>query len=460
MGTGDLLFEALQLVLRETSLFAAVGFVFLGIGDLAIDVAWLGLLVRRAIRPTDVPRVVADIPPARRPGRFAIFVPAWDEAAVIGDMLRHALPAFGNGDYRVYVGCYPNDPKTIAAVRAIADPRVRLVVGPGAGPTSKADNLNQLWVRMAADEAVEGFRFKAIVLHDAEDVVHSAELRLFDSLIERFDLVQLPVVPLIDRRSRWIGGHYLDEFAEAHGKEMVVRAALGAGLPSAGVGCAFSRDALGDIVAARGAPFDTDSLTEDYELGLRFREAGRSATFVRVRVAGGRATIATKEYFPKSLEAAVAQKSRWMTGIALSGWDRLGWSGGLAERWMRLRDRQSVVAALLVASGYIAILCWGALTISASLTGREMRPLSDVFLLLATLATSLLAWRLIVRFFFVARAHGLREALRSPLRALVGNAVAILAARRALGRYHVQRRTGRAVWDKTAHAFPEQVPAE
>ena len=309
-------------------------------------------------------------------------------------------------------------------------------------------------------EAAEGRRFKAVVLHDAEDIVHSAELPLFDSLIERFDLVQLPVVPLIDRKSRWVGGHYLDEFAESHGKEMVVRAALGAGLPSAGVGCAFSRDALAEVAAERGAPFDTDSLTEDYELGLRFRDAGRSAAFVRLPAAQGRAPVGTKEYFPASLDAAVAQKARWMTGIALTGWDRLGWSGGLAERWMRLRDRQSVIAAMLVAAGYLAILCWGALLVVATLTGRQPRPSSDAFLLLVTAATTLLAWRLVVRCFFVARSHGLGEALRSPFRAMVGNAVAILAARRALGRYQAHRRTGRAVWDKTAHAFPEQVPAE
>jgi hypothetical protein len=44
------------------------------------------------------------------------------------------------------------------------------------------------------------------VLHDGEDVVHSAELRVLDCLIQRFDLVQLPVLPLIDapplRRAR------------------------------------------------------------------------------------------------------------------------------------------------------------------------------------------------------------------------------------------------------------------
>ena len=106
------------------------------------------------------------------------------------------------------------------------------------------------------------------MLHDAEDVVHSAELGLFDALIERADLVQLPVLPLIDPGSRFVGGHYADEFCEAHGKELVVREAIGAGLPSAGVGCAIARDALDALAGRNGAPFDPDSLTEDYELGL------------------------------------------------------------------------------------------------------------------------------------------------------------------------------------------------
>lgn len=460
MGAVDLLFEALQLVMREASLLAAVGFLILGISDLGVDAAWLILAARRRLTRNGEAQTADQVPSAARPGAMAIFVPAWDEAAVIGNMLRHAITAFGTADYRLYVGCYPNDSATSAAVRGVDDPRIRLVVGPVAGPTSKADCLNRLWDRMIEDETADGRRFKAVVLHDAEDVVHSAELPLFDSLIERYDLVQLPVVPLIDKGSRWVGGHYLDEFAESHGKEMVVRAAFGAGLPSAGVGCAFAREALGEVAAARGAPFDTDSLTEDYELGLRLRDAGRSAAFVRLPAAEGRGPVSTKEYFPASLDAAVAQKARWMTGIALTGWDRLGWGDGLAERWMRLRDRQSLVAAVLAAAGYLAVLCWGALTVLAALTGRQPRAPSDTFLLLVAVATSLLLWRLVVRFFFVARGHGLREALRSPFRTLVGNAVAILAARRALGSYQAHRRTGRAIWDKTAHAFPEQVPAE
>ena len=161
-------------------------------------------------------------------------------------------PPSRGADHVLYVGCYPNDPATIAAVRAAAGPRVRLVIGPAPGPTSKADCLNRIWERMIEDEEADGVRFKAVVLHDAEDVVHSAELGLFDALIERFDLVQLPVLPLIDPGSRLIGGHYADEFCEAHGKELVVREAIGASLPSAGVGCAIARDALAALADGAG----------------------------------------------------------------------------------------------------------------------------------------------------------------------------------------------------------------
>ena len=437
------------IAMREAALFAACGFLLLGLGDLLVDLIWLGLRLRRR-------EATPALPVAAGPGRLAVFVPVWDEAAVIGPMLAHSQAAFGEADYRLYVGCYPNDPATIAAVRAAAGPRVRLVIGPAPGPTSKADCLNRIWAAMRGDEETEGVRIKAVVLHDAEDVVHSAELPLFDALIERYDLVQLPVVPLIDPGSRFVSGHYLDEFSEAHGKELVVRAALGASLPSAGVGCAVSREALAALAAGRGAPFDPDSLTEDYELGLRLHMLGRSAAFVRQPAGPERAVVATREYFPATLDAAAAQKARWLTGIALAGWDRLGWSGGLAERWMRLRDRQSLFAALVLATAYLALALWVLLLGAAWLTGWPLPPFGPALNALLALNSALLLWRLGMRFGFVAAAHGWREGLRSLPRTVTGNIIAMIAARRALGRYL----SGRTGWDKTAHAFPQRLPAE
>jgi len=449
-----------DVAVREWAMFAAFGFLLLGAGDIAVDMLWIGRALKRRLARRAPWPTAEDLPPPCRPGPIAVFVPAWQEAEVIGAMLAHAAAAFGASDYRLYVGCYPNDPATIAAVRAAKMPKARLLVGPVPGPTSKADCLNRLWERMLADEDEEGRRFKAVVLHDAEDVVHSAELRVFDALVERFDLVQLPVLPLIDPHARWIGGHYADEFAEAHGKELVVREALGAGLPSAGVGCALARGALDRMTAAHGMPFDPDSLTEDYELGLRLRALGGRAAFVRLPAGPGRPVVATRGYFPATLEAAVSQKARWVTGIALSGWDRLGWSGGLAERWMRLRDRRSLLAALLLFAACLTLLLWSGLFAAELMGARPMAPLPPFLALLLTVNAGLLLWRLAMRFAFVARSYGWREGLCALPRVVVGNLIAMLAARRAVICYLGIRRTGRATWDKTAHAFPQQLPAE
>jgi len=449
MGGFDILLSAAGFVMHEAALFAAFGFLLLGFSDLLVDLIWLGLRLARRGRPPV-------LPPAERPGRLALFVPAWDEAAVIGRMLAHSQLAFGDADYRLYVGCYPNDPATIAAVRAAAGPRVRLVIGPAPGPTSKADCLNRIWERMIEDEAADGVPVKAVILHDAEDVVHSAEPALFDALIERYDLVQLPVIPLVDPDSRFVAGHYLDEFTEAHGKELVVRTALGASLPSAGVGCAISREALAALAVDRATPFDPDSLTEDYELGLRLRMMGGRGAFVRVPAGPGRPVVATREYFPATLDAAAAQKARWMTGIALAGWDRLGWSGGLAERWMRLRDRQSLLAALVLAAAYLALALLVALLATDWLTAYALPPFGPVLAALLAINGGFFLWRLAMRFGFVAAAHGWREGVRSLPRTITGNIIAMMAARRALVRYL----SGRTQWDKTAHAFPERLPAE
>lgn len=276
MDAWELLLPLLDRATHEAALFAATGVLLLGIGDIAVDAIWIkNSLGRKLGKPQRLH------PPADKAcGSLAIFVPAWDESAVIGNMLRHSLATLRHEDYRIYVGCYPNDRATIAEVQWVGDPRVRLVVGSQPGPTTKAGCLGTLWSAMLADELAEGRLFKAIILHDAEDVVHANELAIFDDLADRYDLIQLPVVPTIHPRSPWVSGHYADEFAEAHSKELAVRHSLNASLPSAGVGCAFSRSILVKLAEQNGgSPFDACSLTEDYELGLKVRAAGGTQIF-------------------------------------------------------------------------------------------------------------------------------------------------------------------------------------
>lgn len=455
--------QYLILVVQELTLFAVVGFVIGGVDDFLVDVIWI---VRSIWRRLTVYRFhqrasVASLAKPAVPGRIVVFVAAWDEAAVIGRMLDHATTVFDHDDYRIYVGCYPNDPKTIAAVEHMHSPRIRLVVNDHMGPTTKADCLNTLWCALLRDELAEDFRAKAIVLHDAEDIVHSAELRIFDTLIERFALVQLPVLPLVDVRSRWISGHYTDEFAEAHGKTMVVREAIGAAIPAAGVGCAFSRDLLVRVAAQRGGePFDRDSLTEDYEIGLRLATFGKRAAFVRLPGTGRQSMVGVRAHFPRTLDAAVRQKSRWITGIALSGWDRLGWQGGWAESWMRLHDRRALIGAVVLLTGYATLVLTAALWASHLLL-TTAKPVSTATLdALLSISGVILLWRLAIRCAFVTRSYGWREGLRAIPRAVIGNVIAIMAARRAVWLYLRMRRDGIVRWDKTAHAFPDALPAE
>lgn len=456
------------LATRELTLFAAVGLLIGGIDDLAIDLIYIARRGwrRMAVYRHHAPATAATLGPPARPGRIAVFVGAWDEGGVIGAMLRSALARLDHGDYRLYVAVYPNDPATIAAVRHVRRHapggwRVRMVSGALPGPTTKAEALNRLWRALLADERREGVRAKAIVLHDAEDVVHPAELRVFDRLIERFDLVQLPVLPLIVPGSRWVSGHYCDEFAEAHGKQLIVREAIGAGMPSAGVGCALSRSvvqAMADV--GGGQPFDAASLTEDYELGLRLADHGGRGIFVRLP-SGPRSLVAVRAYFPATIATAVRQKARWMTGIALSGWDRLGWRGGLAERWMRLRDRRALLAAVILAAAYAALVGATVTSVLCFAAGRPGPVPGPLVAALLWANFALMLWRAGMRFAMVRAVYGWREGARAVPRMIVGNLIAMLAARRAVAGYVRGHRGGGGVaWDKTSHAFPTAIPAE
>jgi len=185
MDAWELLLPLLDRATHEIALFAAAGFLVLGIGDIAVDAIWIkNCLVRKLLKRQEEEPSGAAPSAGKLTGALAIFVPAWDESAVIGKMLRNSLSALQHADFRIYVGCYPNDRASIAEVEWVGDPRVRLVVGSEPGPTTKAACLGTLWEAMLADERAEGRLFKAIILHDAEDVVHPHELRIFDELIE------------------------------------------------------------------------------------------------------------------------------------------------------------------------------------------------------------------------------------------------------------------------------------
>lgn len=451
----------LTVIAAELALFSAVGFLLFAVNDLVVDFIYF---TRRLWRSATVyrryPRAFGRTL-AERGGEqrfFAILVPAWDESAVIASMLRTTLKRLEYANYRIFVGYYRNDPATRAAIRSVRDKRIEPVLVDSDGPTTKADCLNRLYDALLAYELRQDKPAAAVVLHDAEDVVHPLELAVFNGLVDRAGVIQLPVQPLTDPRSPWIAGHYCDEFAEAHAKELVVREAVGASVPLAGVGCAIARAPLARLAALHeGHPFAGGSLTEDYEFGLRIGELGLKTMFVRMpAVPGNRGVVASRGHFPSSLGEAVRQKARWLGGIALTGWDRLGWSGGLGERWMRLRDRRGPIAALLLLSGYLAAFLWSQLWLAKALGAPVELQISPLLATLLWINLWLLVWRILMRALFTASAYGWAEGMRSVPRLVVGNIIAILAAFRALAIY-----LSRAppAWEKTRHVFPKELSA-
>ena len=445
----------LEIVEHELLLFAAVFFLIGALDELAVDFAWLRLKLTGRTRPLRF----AAAPAAPLKGIAAVLVPAWREAEVVAAMLRHCRTSWPQRELRIYAGCYRNDAETLAALieGAAADPRIRVVVHAADGPTTKADCLNRLYAALTIDERRSGVRARSVILHDAEDMVHPEALALIDATLDAgdgwgADFVQLPVIPVPQKHSRWIAGHYGDEFAEAHGKTMVVRDWLAAGLPAAGVGCGFARGMLDTLARRRGGtgPFAAECLTEDYELGLLIAEAGGRQRFIRARAPDG-GLIATRELFPDDLGVAVRQKTRWLHGIAFQGWDRLGWNGRLSERWMRLRDRRGPLTALVLAAAYFLILIWAALFVAERLGWHDPAPLSPALTALLWVNFASFVWRAAFRFGFTAQAYGWREGCRAIARIPFANVIAIMAGRRATMAYLRSLLGGAVRWEKTPH---------
>lgn len=444
----------LQLVEQELLLFAAFWFLVGAIDDISVDLCWLWLKLTGRARTRRISEEQGRAPLA---GRAAVLIAAWQEERVIGHTVRHAVSVWQQDDFTLYVGCYANDPATISAAMSGAgnDPRVRVVIHGNAGPTTKADCLNRLYDALRDDERRYGYRFKSIVLHDSEDMVHPAELAVIDAALSDVDFVQLPVRPEPQPASRWVGGHYSDEFTESHAKALVVRDALGAAIPAAGVACGFSRDIMERIAQRRHAeggpgPFASECLTEDYELGVLVRREGGRSRFLRARDENEQ-LVATRAYFPARLEDSVRQKTRWIHGIAFQGWDRLGWGNRLADWWMALRDRRGPLTAIVLACGYALQVIEGLLGLARLSGWQATTIISPMLNVMLGLCLASFIWRGLFRIAFTAREYGPAEGVRALLRIPIANFIAIVAGRRALWRYIQTLRGAAVTWDKTRH---------
>ena len=427
------------------------------VDDLALDLLWLLRLARRRLSHKPPP---LDSEP-RPEGPVAILIPCWHEAEVIGSMLDHNLAALRYSRYRVLVGVYPNDPATAAAVSEAAarHAKVRQVCLPHDGPTSKADCLNWICRALEDEEQAMGEEFACVVLHDAEDLIHPDELDIFNARIGRAHFLQLPVLALPTPPWELTHGVYCDDFAESQCKDILTRQLAGAFVPGCGVGTALRRDALRQLAARYGEVFDPQCLTEDYDLGLRAYQLGLDQVFLPLKF-DRTGPVATREFFPRRWIQAVRQRSRWIAGNSLQGWERHGWRGPWQQAWFLWRDRKGlwgnpigVLCNFLLAAGGIA---W----VEHLITGEPWLVTSAIrtqpwlaYLLGFNLA--LLLCRVPVRMAVSARIYGWRFALWAPIRLVWANFINAAATLRALRLFAASKLHGRRLaWTKTSHAYP------
>lgn len=466
--------------LRGLTWVLAVALLIFGFDDLFIDVAyWL----RRLARYFRFYRGRAEVPQEgklyERPEQpLAVMLPAWQEAGVIGRMAQLTASSMDYENYQIFVGTYPNDPATQAEVDAVCArySHVHKVVCVRPGPTSKADCLNNIIDAILRYEQAAGVQFAGFVLHDAEDIVEPLELRLFNYLLPRKDLIQVPVYPYAKRWWQFTAGHYVDEFAELHGKDIVLREALVGQVPSAGVGTCFSRRAVQALLAeGDGIAFDVRSLTEDYDIGFRLKQKGMSEVFARFSVTDRKLSpfresgfghdpatggvICVREHFPDTFEHAVRQKARWVTGIVFQGASSLGWTGNWLLNYFLWRDRRGALINLI---GLLSTLVFVQLLAVWLVNGwladgwRLDSVLGDDPLLHDLLAVNgvLLLNRLFQRSYFVTRYYGLWQGLLSIPRMVWSNVVNFFANLRAIRLVVRLGGAHRVAWDKTLHELP------
>lgn len=468
-------------VLEAIAAVAAVGIFIGSLDDAFIDLCYWARRIYRwvAVAPKHKPLRIEQLR-EKEESYLAIMVPAWQEHDVIAKMVENTVATMDYRNYVIFIGTYQNDAQTTAEadrmVRRFPSVVKRATV-PNDGPTCKADCLNWIAQSVFLYEQQNNIKFAGLVIHDSEDVIHPLEFRMFNYLVARKDLIQMPVLSLERGWYDWIGATYMDDFAEWHEKEMVVRESINGLVPGSGVSTCYSRRAI-QMLADQNSnqPFNTDTLTEDYDLSFRLKKLGTSQVFVRFPVVHtvrrkslftGReyqvdvnSTIATREYFPSTLRAAYRQRARWILGVAFQGWQQMGWKGDLAAKYLYFRDRKSIVSPFIGVLAYFTAGSFLAIWL-LRLLGLEYMRFPDfvetrnwlfyVYIVNFWLYGSRVAHRA----YFVSLEHGIVQGILSIPRMVVGSVINLFAVSRAWKVFVTHLITGKRIaWDKTQHYYP------
>jgi len=404
---------------------------------------------------------IARLPLARGPtsptqvSTVGVFVANWGEEDVLERMVEGNLARIAMPTVSLYLGVYPNDTGTRDVAMALAKKhpeRVRVIVNTLPGPTSKGQMLNEMFRQVySAPEPPD-----LAVLHDSEDVIDPRTFEVYAAYAADHDFIQVPVFSLSSAHRSLVAATYMDEFAERHTREMIVRNALGATIPSAGVGTCMTRRLVQHFVRVRDNVLMTGCVTEDYILGVEAKRAGFKAAFAAISAneRHGLDYVATREFFPRSLAASIKQKTRWVYGINFEATRKLGWAGDVWDRYFFLRDRKGAVTNFLppVSLFLLMMFLFGGADPSATLP--EVR---DLLSFSVSVNMGFLLLRYIVRVGACHRVYGIWDpvgiALRWPVALYVNMAAVWRAWKTYLGESEFGTRP--IVWSKTVHEIPE-----
>jgi len=246
--------------------------------------------------------------------RIAVIVPAFREENVIGrtlDFLVKATETYDLKLVKVYVGTYPNDPDTRRIVGEFErnyPSLIEEVVNPKPGPTTKAQNLNNVY------ENIKRKDFDLIGIHDAEDFIPS---NIFDATNywyirrirndEKLAGLQFAVRAKPDNYSLTDLVYLL----MLRSSNLFLTAKNRGFVPSHGTGTYYKKETLDEILKRRGYVWDEKNFTEDFEISLYlYYVLGKSLFYIPYPY--------IEEYFPSSFERAIKQLSRWAYGTLQS----------------------------------------------------------------------------------------------------------------------------------------------
>jgi adsorption protein B len=415
------------------------------IDDIFIDIMSLSI---RTITLYKKPPEAMDMP------NIGIFVANWMEENVLRQMVEGNLKRIPFQSVKMYVGVYPNDEGTKRIAYELErdyPDRVHVVVNTLDGPTSKGQLLNEMFrIVYSKDDAPE-----MVVMHDSEDVIDYRTFEIYAALYQDYDFIQTPVFSLDSRHRSHTAATYMDEFAEKHTRELVVRNALGAMVPSAGVGTCLNKKLILHFIKTRGTVLDTGSVTEDYILGAEAFRAGFKSYYASVTdPTHMQPIIATYEYFPKDIWASIVQKTRWTYGINFEGTHIIGWNGNFWNWYFYARDRKGMIGNFLPFVSAVLMVVYA----MGDLHPFQVGPTTFYTLwILLNMNFLFMILRYVVKVQSFKEIYGFYDPIGVAIRWPVAIFINMMSAYRAWWIYLFQSRfaTRPITWSKTVHEVPE-----